>query len=148
MAALALCAPLAACDEPRAAEGGRDSGSPAPPFAVRILGVRSCPPLPHETPSPEIGRLGVEVEVEATGTEPIAANLFYGVLEDEQHDSYRARFGACRPYLAGPPLSAGETARGFVDFEVPAQATGLAFLYAPRLQSGKSIASKPIALDR
>lgn len=88
------------------------------------------------------------MEVEATGSEPIAANFFYGTLVDERQTSYSAYPGGCRPHLAAPPLSAGDRATGFVDFEVPSEATGFVLSYAPRLEDGKSATAEPVPLNR
>jgi hypothetical protein len=118
------------------------------PFHVHVLDVRACRALPHQSPRQHVRRLGVEVELTASRVEPLPANYYYGVLEDTQGASYRSFPGGCRPYLNAAPLSAGDTVRGFVNFEVPEGATGLRFRYAPRLQDGKSAPSAAIELDR
>jgi hypothetical protein len=80
----------------------------------------------------------VELELVALTRKQVPANPFYAKLLDGQKQAYSAVRGGCTPELRAAPLSKGQHARGFVNFELSGAATGLKFVYAPRLADGSA----------
>ncbi len=83
-------------------------------------------------------RLGVELEVMAAseGAGQVPVNAFYAQLVNSEGKAHRAVFGGCEPDLRHKPLAPGESARGFVTFEVPESPGRLTLRYEPQLASG------------
>jgi hypothetical protein len=75
----------------------------------------------------------VQVELEPTGDVQVPANPYYARLVDGLGNVYEATLGGCGVSL-GPTLpERGQTARGWVVFELPRSARDFTFTYAPEL---------------
>jgi hypothetical protein len=77
--------------------------------------------------------LGVQVELEPTGDVQVPANPYYARLVDGLGNVYEATLGGCGVSLAPTLPERGQTARGWVVFEVPRSARDFTFTYAPEL---------------
>lgn len=102
-------------------------------FRMRVRGVRQCTAdRLHDAP-PGRHWLGVDVELEGTSARRVPANPFYARLVDASGHAHASQPGPCLPGLRHAPLGRGDVARGWIDFLVPDQATGLELHYAPRI---------------
>lgn len=72
-----------------------------------------------------------ELLITNTGSEPVAYNLFYVKLKDAAGFEYTISAFGRQPMFQSGELSPGDVVRGFVTFEVPADATGLVLEYVP-----------------
>jgi len=93
---------------------------------------------PEECASPgealgELTRLGVDVTVQARGSLQVPANPYYALLIDSTNSVHEATLGGCEPQLSPTLLEPGQTARGWISFDIPRKSTGLRLAYAPAL---------------
>jgi hypothetical protein len=102
-------------------------------FLMTAESVQRCPAGRLHPASAGHYVLGVSVHIEALSNVGVPVNPFYARLGDADGASYRARLGGCKPALGGPPLTAHQSARGFVSFEIPDKASELELRYAPEL---------------
>ena len=63
----------------------------------------------------------------------VPANPYYALLIDEEGRAYEATLGGCEPALPNRLLEHGESARGWLTFDVPENSRKLQLAYAPRL---------------
>lgn len=80
-------------------------------------------------------RLGIEVTLSARGAVQVPANPYYALLVDSDRRVFEATLGGCEPGLRPTLLEGGQSARGFVVFEVPERSRGFELVYAPRLST-------------
>lgn len=117
--------------------GGKPSAigelAQAPSYAMRIHGAKACPPPSWQRARAGFTRVGFDVEITGKTKARVAANPFYARLSDQEGKAYRPVFGGCEPDLRHAPLGSGESARGFVTFEVPDTAGRLSLRYQPQL---------------
>lgn len=92
-------------------------------------------------------RLGIQVELEPTGEVQVPANPYYARLVDGLGNVYDATLGGCGSPLAPTLPARGQTARGWVVFEVPRGARDFTLTYAPKLV-GALQAELSVALGR
>lgn len=84
-------------------------------------------------PDDGLKQLGIEVTLSARGAVQVPVNPYYALLADSEQRMFEATLGGCEPALEPRLLERGQTARGFVVFDVPEQSRGLELVYAPRL---------------
>lgn len=105
-------------------------GVPVPLTAATITVVSADPNYkdPNEFSQPKAGNRFVAVEVlyENGGTETVSYNPFDWKLTDSAGFSYQQNYSGKEPALHSGDLAAGEKARGFITYEVPQSASGLA----------------------
>lgn len=96
--------------------------------------------LPVDCPAPQPAqrssttrRIGIELALEPTSQVQVPADPYYARLVDAEHDVYEATLGGCGSALAPTLPARGQTARGFVVFELPRAARPVTLLYAPEL---------------
>ncbi|HKO90733.1 MAG TPA: hypothetical protein VJU61_06265 [Polyangiaceae bacterium] len=82
-------------------------------------------------------RVGVLVSLQARGRLQVPANPYYALLVDSENVAYEATLEGCTPALPVRLLDAGQSARGWVSFDVPRQRGNFSFSYAPLLASGE-----------
>lgn len=103
------------------AEGSEDSGA--------------CPIPPYFAPKVGNIKLGIEVKITATSDKQVPVNPFYAKLTDSAGYSYTSTFGGCNPELVSVKLDPGQTANGWITFEIPQTSVGLIFTYNPFIVS-------------
>lgn len=110
----------------------------APSYRLTAHRVQPCASAAWRDVKAGHSRLGVELEVAAAseGAGQVPVNAFYAQLVNTEGKAYRAVFGGCEPDLRHKPLAPGESARGFVTFEVPESPGRLTLRYEPQLASG------------
>ncbi len=80
--------------------------------------------------------LSIQIELQALTDFGIAANRYYATLVDRDQRRYPAVLDGCEPLFEAPPLAKGETAKGWLNFVVPASVRDFQLSYAPRLVDG------------
>ncbi len=100
-------------------------------YTMTVLKVEPCVVEPHFQAKPGHIKLGVEVQIEGRSERAVATNPFAASLRDSNDEDYKAALAGCEPTLRAGHVSSGETARGFISFEVPRGATGFVMKYAP-----------------
>lgn len=117
--------------------GGKPSAmgelAQAPSYSLRVYSAKACQPASWQRSKPGFTRIGFDLEITGKSAARVAANAFYARLKDQEGKAYRPVFGGCEPDLRHAPLAAGQTARGFVTFEVPDTAGQLSLRYQPQL---------------
>lgn len=106
-----------------------------------------CSPPDRALGSAATRRIGVELEIEPTGDLQVPANPYYARLVDAEHNVYEATLGGCGTELAPTLPARGQTARGWVVFELPRTARAVSLVYAPELL-GASKSELVIELQR
>ncbi len=130
-----------------AAHAGR-AGVPirTPHYVLRVSAPDDCSPPGHGRTA-ESRRLGIQVEIEPTGEVQVPANPYYARLVDGLGNVYEATLGGCGPPLAPTLPGRGQTARGWIVFEVPSGARDFTLSYAPPLVGARE-AEIGVALGR
>jgi len=83
-------------------------------------------------------RVGVLMTLQARGLLQVPANPYYALLVDGEGAVHEATLGAsCSPALPVRLLDAGQSARGWVSFDVPRPGGNFSFSYAPLLANGE-----------
>lgn len=100
-------------------------------YSMTLVRVAPCEVEPHFQPAPGRIKLGLEVLIEARSVREVPANPFLATLRDADDRDYQADLAGCTPTLRAARLAHTDQARGFITFEVPADATGLVMTYAP-----------------
>jgi hypothetical protein len=102
-------------------------------YTLSVLETKECVVEAHFKPSAGSVKLGVKVSLEARTALQVPANPFYATLIDASNIVYESTLAGCQPALQATQLDHGQKAAGWVSFDVPAQARGLRFAYAPVL---------------
>ncbi len=96
--------------------------------------------LPEECSAPRAAsrstatrRLGIELAIEPTSDVQVPADPYYARLVDAERNVYEATLGGCGAALAPTLPARGQTARGWIVFELPRTARPVTLLYAPEL---------------
>lgn len=100
--------------------------------------LRASMPVDCHTPEPTLPsattrRIGIELALEPTSDVQVPADPYYARLVDAERNVYEATLGGCGAALAPSLPGRGQTARGFVVFELPSKARPVTLLYAPEL---------------
>jgi hypothetical protein len=104
-----------------------------PHFELRVSAPEDCTRAPRDAPADPMRQVGVEVTLLPLGDVQVPANPYYARLIDSANNVYEATLGGCGPALAPSLPTRGQSARGYVVFEVPRNAGGFTFTYAPEL---------------
>lgn len=102
-----------------------------PDYSMKVTAVKTCTVPTYCTPAGGNIKLGVEVSVQATATKTVPVNPFYAKVTDSQKVEYTSTFCGCTPELQAVSLQPGQSAGGWITFELPAVATGLMMSYTP-----------------
>lgn len=79
---------------------------------------------------PTTMRVGVRVKITAVDA-AVIADPYLAHLHAGAEATYRSTFGGCQPALEHQRLGPGESATGFITFEVPVEAESSAISYLP-----------------
>ncbi|MBN2194216.1 MAG: DUF4352 domain-containing protein [Polyangiaceae bacterium] len=102
-------------------------------FALTVESVKDCP-QPYVKEGNTV--IGVEVVVEGLVEREIQVNPFYGQVVDGRGLAVRPTFKGCEPRLKNVRLDQGESARGFINFELPTSSDQLELKYEPATNGG------------
>jgi hypothetical protein len=69
----------------------------------------------------------------ARGELQIPANPYYALLIDGKDIAHEATLGGCTPALSPSLLAPGQTAQGWISFDVPREGQNWRLSYAPEL---------------
>lgn len=103
-------------------------------YALHVSALAECSAEPGAFSG---RRVGVLVTLQASGLEQIPANPYYALLVDGEDEVHEATLGGCTPALPVRLLEAGQSAHGWISFDVPRQSGNLRFSYAPLLSNGE-----------
>lgn len=78
-------------------------------------------------------RVGVELSLRRTGPVQVPANPYYATLVGPDRDVHEATLGGCGAPLAPALPAPGQSAQGWVVFEVPRGGQGFTLVYDPEL---------------
>jgi len=102
-------------------------------YDLQVSGPSECSTEPGAASD---RRLGVLVTLQARGLEQVPANPYYALLVDGEDEVHEATLGGCTPALPVSLLEAGQSAHGWISFDVPRQRGNFSFSYAPLLANG------------
>lgn len=75
--------------------------------------------------------MAVEVELSATGKLEVPSNPFYATLVDQEGNRFESTLAGCPPLLTAARLSKGQSARGWITFDIPESAVVHSLVYQP-----------------
>lgn len=102
-----------------------------PYFEVRALNRKPCAVEAHLSPPPGLRKVAVEIELRAVGNLEVPSNPFYALLTDRDGKHFESTLAGCSPILPATRLATGETARGWVTFDLPETSVPHALVYQP-----------------
>lgn len=102
-------------------------------YSMRVSALEECGPSNDGPIDDGLTRVGVEVRLHASGELQIPANPYYALLIDGKNIAHEATLGGCTPALAPSLLAPGQTARGWISFDVPRESQNWQLSYAPEL---------------
>lgn len=102
-----------------------------PYFRMRVLNSKPCAVEPQLEPAPGVRKVSVEVELVATGKVDIPSNPFYALLVDKDGRQFESTLAGCSPLLEAIRLGPGQSARGWITFDVPESSIPHALVYQP-----------------
>ena len=102
-------------------------------YAMRVSPLEECGPSNDGPPDADLTRVGVEIRLQARGELQIPANPYYALLIDGKNIAHEATLGGCTPSLSPTLLAPGQTARGWISFDVPRDSRDWRLSYAPEL---------------
>ncbi len=91
------------------------------------------PPQQYLKPKEGTRWVAVDVSLENTGTAQINYNPFFAKLKTADNREYNPTVGAAEPSLKSGEQRPGETVRGWITFEIPADARPATLIYDPPL---------------
>jgi hypothetical protein len=105
----------------------------APHFEMQVSVPSSCPLPAYVLASQGLKRVGVKVTLTAHGELQVPANPYYAYLIDAESVAYEATLGGCEPDLSPTLVEPGQSAQGWLSFDIPQRARAAKLSYAPRL---------------
>jgi hypothetical protein len=105
-------------------------------YEIRVSAPEDCTKAARGTPADPTRRVGVEVTLVRVGDVAVPANPYYARLVDSAGNAYEATLGGCGAGLEPTLPARGETAHGYIVFDVPRSAEGFTFAYAPDVLGG------------
>lgn len=102
-----------------------------PYFEVRALNWKPCAVEAHLSPPAGLRKVAVEIELRAVGRLDVPSNPFYALLTDRDGKQFESTLAGCPPILPAARLATGETARGWITFDIPEVSVPHALVYQP-----------------
>jgi hypothetical protein len=102
-------------------------------YQIRASLPEECSAPRRASRSTDTRRLGIELAIEPTSDVQVPADPYYARLVDAERNVYEATLGGCGAALAPTLPARGQTARGWIVFELPRTARPVTLLYAPEL---------------
>jgi hypothetical protein len=106
---------------------------PTPYYQIRASLPEECAAPEPALESAATRRIGIEIALQPTGDVQVPADPYYARLVDTHHNVYEATLGGCGAPLAPTLPARGQTAHGWIVFELPRTARAATLLYAPEL---------------
>jgi hypothetical protein len=100
-------------------------------YRMRVLTVQPCEVESYFAPREGHLKLGVELELIGESDREVPSSPLHATLVDGNGQRYDATLAGCRPSLPPKRVKHGDGVRGFVTFEIPNDARGLALRYEP-----------------
>lgn len=105
--------------------------STTPYFDIQVLNSKPCAVETHFATVPGLRKVAVEIELRALGASEIPANPFYALLRDRDGRLYESTLAGCPPLLPATRLVNGQSARGWVTFDIPEGVAPHSLVYQP-----------------
>jgi Domain of unknown function (DUF4352) len=102
-----------------------------PHFRVRALNWKPCAVEAHLAPPPGVRKVSVEIELTASGQAEVPSNPFYAQLADRDGRMFESTLAGCPPLLEATRLSSGQSARGWITFDIPEGTVPHSLVYQP-----------------
>lgn len=102
-----------------------------PYFRARVLNWKPCAVESHLEPPPGVRKVSVEIELTASGGAEVPSNPFYAQLADKDGRFFESTLAGCPPLLEAARLRTGESARGWITFDVPESSVPHSLVYQP-----------------
>lgn len=102
-----------------------------PYFRMKVMNWKPCAIESHLEAPPGVRKVSVEVELTASGTAEVPSNPFYAQLADADGRQFESTLAGCSPLLEATRLSAGQSARGWITFDVPQSSVPHSLVYQP-----------------
>lgn len=100
-------------------------------FELRLKRIKTCSVESHFHPPAGVRKLGIELEIKSLTDAELPINAFYASLANRDGDRFEPTLAGCKPALEARRIGAGETASGWVSFDVPETLKEGVFRYAP-----------------
>jgi Domain of unknown function (DUF4352) len=100
-------------------------------FELVALNTKTCTVAAPLRPAPGLEKLGVEVKITGLTEREVPVNPFYAELRDETGQRFESSLAGCGPTLPVRRVQRGETASGWLTFDVPQGVRNLQLRYAP-----------------
>ncbi len=105
-------------------------------YELRVSAFQECSVSPPESLGASSKRVGVEVSLTPLGELQVPANPYYALLIDREGNVYEATLGGCGAPLSPSLPEPQQIARGWITFDLPADAHEVQLTYAPELLGG------------
>lgn len=102
-----------------------------PYFKMRALNWKPCAVEAHFELPPGVRKVSVEVELTASGATEVPSNPFYAQLADGDGRLFESTLAGCPPLLEATRLGTGQTARGWITFDIPESSIPHSLVYQP-----------------
>ncbi len=102
-----------------------------PGYSLSVDRLDSCTRTAVPSAARGWRRIGVEVSVQNSSTKPLRVNPFYAELRDADDHSYHFTLAGCEPHLMAGLIPPDTTWKGWLSFDVRANAEALELRYAP-----------------
>lgn len=103
-----------------------------PHFTLKLSQLKPCSVEPHFSPPRGVRKLGLLLELSGSSSVEVPVNPFYALLHNSDGDRFEATLIGCTPQLRAGRLSKGQSASGWVTFDIPDDdASPLRFSYSP-----------------
>lgn len=120
-------------DSPAPATARAEATIRTPYYQLRASLPEECSPPRPALGSTATRRLGIELAIEPTSDVQVPADPYYARLVDAERNVHEATLSGCGAALAPTLPARGQTARGWIVFELPRTARAVTLLYAPEL---------------
>jgi Domain of unknown function (DUF4352) len=100
-------------------------------FEMTTLGTQLCSVEAHFRPPAGVEKLGVEVRITGVNPTEVPINPFYAELRDGSGQRFESTLAGCSPALPARQVRQGESATGWITFDVPVGLRDLELRYEP-----------------
>lgn len=113
-----------------------------PDFKLEVHAPKLCASTGPFVPKPGFRRLSIPLSIEARSSRVVPISPVSFRVEDKDGHRYGATLAGCSPTFPNDTLTAGETRRGEVAFDVPQDAGALELVYEPFLIGRKRVLAR------
>ena len=116
-------------------------------YELTVKSVKECKVEAYFQPKPGSIKLGIQVGLAGISEHDVPVSPFHAQLESSDGTRYSSTLAGCRPILPSVRVAKGESAEGWISFELPKSASGLSLVYEPVIIGGARQTLR-IALNR